>query len=138
MNDQDTLLRSILTECRTIAVVGISADPSRPSHGVAKYMQDHGYRIVPVNPRYTEVLGEVCYPKLEDIPFAVQMVNVFRNTADVPPIAVSAVAIGAVCLWQQLGVLSQPADALARAAGLRSVMDRCLRTEYARLGLSAR
>jgi hypothetical protein len=96
-------------------------------------MQEHGYRIVPVNPRYDEVLGERCWPSLAAIPFKVDMVDVFRRTADVPPIAREAIAIGARCLWQQLGVVSAEADSLARAAGLDSVADRCVKIEHARL-----
>lgn len=126
-------LRRILRDCRTIAVVGLSAEWHRPSYFAAKYLQSHGYRIVPVNPRYTEVLGERCYAALEDIPHLVDMVDVFRREADLPPIACSAVAIGARCLWQQLGVRSAEADATARAAGLDSVMDRCVKIEHARL-----
>lgn len=126
-------LRRILKSCRTIAMVGLSADWFRPSYFAAKYMQQHGYRIVPVNPRYAEILGERCYARLEDIAFAVDIVDVFRKPADVMPIARSAVAIGAKCLWQQLGVANAEADAIARAAGLDSVMDRCVKIEHARL-----
>ena len=133
MADDITTLRRILKNCHTIAVVGLSADWYRPSYFAAKYLQHKGYRIVPVNPRYAEILGETCYARLEDIPFAVDMVDVFRKPADVPPIAASAVAIGARCLWQQLGVKNTEADALARAAGLDSVMDRCVKIEHARL-----
>ena len=126
-------LRGILERCRTIAVVGLSADWNRPSYFAASYLQGKGYRIVPVNPKAEAILGERCYARLEDIPFAVDMVDVFRKPADVPPIAASAVAIGARCLWQQLGVMNAEADALARAAGLDSVMDRCVKIEHARL-----
>jgi uncharacterized protein len=133
MQDDIATLRRILQRCRTIAVVGLSADWNRPSNFAAKYMQQHGYRVVPVNPRYAEVLGERCYPRLEDIPEPVDMVDVFRRTADVLPIAQSAVAVGAKCLWQQLGVTHADADRLARAAGLDSVMDRCVKIEHARL-----
>jgi predicted CoA-binding protein len=135
MADDISTLRRILKTCRTIAVVGLSAEWHRPSFFAAKYMQQHGYRIVPVNPRYagSEVLGERCFARLEDIPFPVDMVDVFRKAADVPPIAASAIAIGAKCLWQQLGVTSAEADAAARAAGLDSVMDRCVKIEHARL-----
>jgi len=106
MADDIPTLRRILRSTRTIAIVGLSAEWHRPSYFVAKYMQQHGCRIVPVNPRYagTAVLGEPCFERLEDIPFAVDMVDVFRKPADVPPIATSAVAIGAKVLWQQLGV----------------------------------
>ena len=133
MLDDIASLRRILKTCRTIAIVGLSAEWHRPSNFVAKYLQGHGYRIVPVNPRYPEILGEKSYARLEDIPFAVDMVDVFRKSADVPPIAASAVAIGAKVLWQQIGVVSAEADAIAVAAGLDSVMDRCVKIEHARL-----
>jgi uncharacterized protein len=137
MADDIATLRRILKTCRTIAVVGLSAEWHRPSYFAASYMQSKGYRIVPVNPRYAEILGERCFARLEEIPFAVDMVDVFRRTEDVLPIAHSAIAIGAKCLWQQLGVKNLEADALARAAGLDSgldsVMDRCVKIEHARL-----
>ncbi len=133
MADDIRTLRRILKSCHTIAVVGLSAEWHRPSYFAAKYMQQHGYRIVPVNPRYESILNEPCFARLEDIPFAVDMVDVFRKPADVLPIAHSAVAIGAKCLWQQLGVMNQEADAAARAAGLDSVMNRCVKIEHARL-----
>ncbi len=132
MSDIPTL-RRILADCRTIAVVGLSADWYRPSFFAAKYMQEHGYRIVPVNPRYDEILGERCWPSLSAIPFPVDMVDVFRRSADLPPIAREAVAIGARCLWQQLGVANPEAQAIARDAGLDSVADRCVKIEHARL-----
>ena len=133
MNDDISSLRRILKNCRTIAVVGLSAQWHRPSFFAAKYMQQHGYRIVPVNPRYDEVLGEKCYPSLEAIPFPLDMVDVFRRSEDVLPFAEVAIAIGAKCLWQQIGVVNAEADALVRAAGLASVMDRCVKIEHARL-----
>lgn len=133
MTDQSTDLRRILTECRTIAVVGLSAKEHRASHQVARYLQQHGYRIIPVHPRFDSVLGERCYARLADIPHAVDLVNVFRRTEDVLPVAQEAVAIGARCLWQQLGIANIEADRLARAAGLDSVMDRCIKIEHARL-----
>ena len=133
MADDISSLRRILKDCRTIAVVGLSAEWHRPSYFAAKYLQQHGYRIVPVNPKYPQILGEKSFARLEDIPFPVDMVDVFRREADVPPIARSAVAIGAKCLWQQLGVKSAEAEAIARAAGLDSVMDRCVKIEHARL-----
>jgi uncharacterized protein len=127
----------LLQQCRTVAVVGLSPEADRPSHLVAKYMQAHGYRVVPVNPRYaragTDILGERCYAELTDIPFPVAMVDVFRRTEDVLPIAEQAVAIGAQCLWQQMGVRNLEADALVRAAGLASVMDRCVKMDVERL-----
>lgn len=133
MRDDIATLRRILRDCRTLAVVGLSAQWHRPSHFAAKYMLEHGYRVVPVNPRYEEVLGQRCYPSLEAIPHPVDLVDVFRAEADVPPIARSAVAIGARCLWQQLGVRSAEADRIATEAGLDSVADRCVKIEHARL-----
>ena len=133
MPDDISSLRRILRACRTIAVVGLSAEWHRPSFFAAKYMQQHGYHIVPVNPRYTEVLGETCYASVQDIPFAIDMVDVFRRSEDVLPIAQQAVAKGARCLWQQIGVKNLDADALAQKAGLDSVMDRCVKIEHARL-----
>jgi uncharacterized protein len=133
MPNNDSELRRVLAECRTVAVVGLSAEWHRPSHFAAKYMQGKGYRIVPVNPRYTEILGEKAYARLEDIPFGVDMVDVFRKTEDVLPVAESALAIGAKCLWQQLGVTNEAADDMFRHAGRFSVMDRCVKIEHARL-----
>jgi predicted CoA-binding protein len=133
MGDEISTLRRILRDGRTIAVVGLSAEWHRPSYFAAKYMQGMGYRIVPVNPRYDAILGERCYARLEDIGLPVDIVDVFRRTEDVMPIADSAIAIGAKCLWQQLGVKNLQADAKARAAGLDSVMDRCVKIEHARL-----
>ena len=133
MTDDIPTLRRILKTCRTVAIVGLSAEWHRPSNFVAKYLQSHGYRVIPVNPRYDDILGERCYARLEDIPEPVDMVDVFRKPADVPPIAASAVAIGAKCLWQQLGVASAEADAIARAGGLDSVFNRCVKVEHARL-----
>ncbi|MFO1272984.1 MAG: CoA-binding protein [Rubrivivax sp.] len=133
MADDISTLRRILQQNRTFAVVGLSAEWHRPSYFAAKYMQQHGYRIVPVNPRYETILGERCYARLEDIPFAVDLVDVFRRTEDVLPIARSSIAIGAKCLWQQIGVRNLEAEALVRAAGMDSVMDRCVKIEHARL-----
>ncbi len=133
MQDDIPTLRRILGAHRTIAVVGLSAEWHRPSHFAAKYMQSHGYRIVPVNPRYPEILGETSYARLEDIPFPVDMVDVFRKEDEMPAVARSAVAIGARCFWQQLGLRNAEADAIATAAGLDSVWDRCVKIEHARL-----
>ena len=126
-------LRRILATARTIAMVGLSAEWHRPSYFAAKYMQEHGYRIVPVNPRYEQILGERCWPSLEAIDFPVDMVDVFRRSSDVLPIAEQAVAIGAKVLWQQIGVQNVEADRLAGSAGLDSVMNRCVKIEHARL-----
>ena len=133
MSDDISTLRRILRDNETIAIVGLSADWHRPSNFAAKYLQQHGYRIVPVNPRYDHILGERSYQALEEIPFKVDVVDVFRRTEDVLPFAQAAVAIGAKCLWQQIGVKNLQADALVRAAGLDSVMDRCMKIEHARL-----
>ncbi|MFZ4692744.1 MAG: CoA-binding protein [Burkholderiaceae bacterium] len=131
-------LRRILKTNHTIAIVGLSADWFRPSYFAAKYMQEHGFKIIPVNPKYTEILGEKCYPDLKSIPEKVDMVDVFRKSADCPPIATEAVAIGAKVLWLQLGVENDEAKAIAETGGLEFVQNRCVKIEYARLfgGLS--
>ena len=133
MHDDINTLRRILRECRVLAVVGLSAQWHRPSYFAAKYMMEHGYRVIPVNPQYPEVLGQKCYASLREIPEKVDLVDVFRKTADVLPVARDAVAIGAKVLWQQLGVKNEEAAVLARAAGLDTVMDRCVKIEHARL-----
>src|SRR5438874_13731167 len=132
MEDINTL-RRILRENKTIAVVGLSADWYRPSYFAAKYMQEHGYRVIPVNPKYGESLGEKCHASLREVPGKVDLVDVFRKTADVMPIAEDAIAIGARVLWQQLGVKNEAAAAKAHAAGLETVMDRCVKIEHGRL-----
>lgn len=131
--DDINSLRRILKSCRTIAVVGLSAEWHRPSYFVAKYLQEHGYRVIPVNPRYESILGEPCYQRLEDIPEKVDMVDVFRRSEDVGPVADSAIAIGAKCLWQQIGVNNEAAAARAHEAGLDTVMNRCVKIEHGRL-----
>ena len=133
MIDDISGLRKVLSEDRVIAVVGLSANWYRPSYFAAKYMQERGYRIVPVNPAYDEVLGERCYPSLRDVPEPIDMVDVFRRPADVMPVVEDAIAIGARSLWLQLGVINAEAVARAEAAGLRVVMDRCVKIEYGRL-----
>ena len=133
-------LRRILGSCKTIAVVGLSPQWHRPSFFAAKYMQAHGYRIVPVNPTASEILGERCYASVSAAAQAlaqqgvkIDLVDCFRKTEDIPPIADEAIAIGARCLWQQIGVVNEAAAARARAAGLDVVMDRCVKIEHARL-----
>ena len=125
----------ILNENRTIAMVGLSADPMRPSHFAAIYMQSEGYDIIPVNPRYAgeRILGQLVYAALEEIPRPVQIVDVFRRAEEVPAIAHSAITIGANVLWMQLGVINEEAARIAREAGLEVVMDRCVKIEHARL-----
>ena len=132
MDDIPTL-RRILSENRVIAMVGLSANWYRPSYFAAKYMLDHGYRVIPVNPAYREVLGQRCYPTLRDIPEPVELVDCFRQSAETMPLADDAIAIGAKVLWMQIGVVNDAAAAKARGAGLEVVMNRCVKIEYARL-----
>lgn len=122
----------ILRACRVIAVVGLSSNRFRPSYEVAEYMQSKGYRIIPVNPNETRVLGEKAYARLEDVPEPVDCVNVFRRPEAVPQIVDSAIAIGAKAVWMQLDITHAEASAKARAAGLLVVEDRCLLIEYRR------
>jgi predicted CoA-binding protein len=133
MADDIATLRRILRTSRTIAVVGLSAEWHRPSFFAAKYMQEHGYRMIPVNPRYDEILGERCHATLTTIEIPVDIVDVFRRSEDVMPIAEQAIAIGAKCLWQQIGVKNEAAAALAASAGLEDVMNRCVKIEHGRL-----
>lgn len=126
-------LRRVLAEHKTIAVVGLSAQWHRPSNFAAKYMQEHGYRVIPVNPMYTEVLGERCYASLKEVPEPIGIVDCFRAAAEIPAIAREAIAVGARVLWMQLGIINLEAARLARAAGLEVVMDRCVKIEHARL-----
>jgi predicted CoA-binding protein len=126
-------LRRVLLGNRVIAVVGLSPSWNRPSYFAAKYMLEHGYTIVPVNPAATEILGRKCYPDLASVPVKVDLVDVFRKPEDALPIAEEAIRIGAKCLWLQLGVINREAAEKASAAGLDVVMDRCVKIEYARL-----
>jgi uncharacterized protein len=126
------VIQRLLHTARTIAIVGLSADPLRPSHFVGFYLQRHGYRIVPVNPNEREVLGEQSYPSLSAIPFPVDVVDVFRRSEAVPAIAEEAVKIGAKTLWLQFGVISPEGARIAREGGLDVVMDRCMKVEHAR------
>lgn len=129
----DAALHRILTETRTIAVVGLSDDPSRASYSVSRYMQAHGYRIIPVNPKCSEVLGEKCYPDLQSIPGSVDLVNVFRRPARCAEVAEEAVSIGAKALWLQLGIINEKARQIAEEGGLAVVMDRCIKIDHASL-----
>jgi predicted CoA-binding protein len=133
MIDDDAGLRALLENTRTIAVVGMSANPDRPSNEVARYLRNAGYTIIPVNPRCDEILGEKCYPSLRDVPVAIDMVDVFRNPDDVMPIVDDAIAVGARSLWLQLGVIVPAAVTRAEAAGLAVVMDHCAKIEHRRL-----
>jgi predicted CoA-binding protein len=129
MPDQSDILRRY----KTIAVVGLSDNPMRPSHGVAEYMQHQGYRIIPVNPGHSHILGEKAYRTLEDIPEPVDIVNVFRRSEMIPPIVDSAIAIGAKVVWMQEGVEHAAAAEKARAAGLEVIEDTCILKEHRRM-----
>ena len=125
-------LRRILKESKIIAIVGLSAQWHRPSNFAAKYMIDHGYTVIPVNPQYEEVLGQKCYKSLRDIPGPVDMVDCFRKSGDIPPLAYDAIAIHAKVLWMQIGVINEAAAEKARAAGLEVIMNRCVKIEHGR------
>ncbi|HEY5701252.1 MAG TPA: CoA-binding protein [Gammaproteobacteria bacterium] len=126
-------IRRILKENRTVAMVGLSEKWFRPSHFAAKYLQIHGYRVIPVTPTYDEILGEKCYPSLLELPEPVDVVDCFRKTEEIPALAEQAIKIGARVLWMQLGIVNEEAAKLASDAGLDVVMNRCMKIEYARL-----
>lgn len=126
-------IAQMLRSARVIAVVGLSGDEFRPSHGVALYMQRAGYRIIPVNPNETEVLGEKAYARLEDVPEKIDIVDIFRRSQFVRGIVESAIRIGAKVVWMQEGVVDEEAAGLARAAGLDVVMDPCILKDHRRL-----
>lgn len=129
--DED--LRRILRDNRVIAMVGLSSNETRPSHVVAKYLMAHGYTVIPVNPAETEILGQKCYASLAEIPQKVDIVDCFRKSEDIPPLAQNAIDIGAKVLWLQLHVVNETAARTATAAGLDVVMDRCIKIDHARL-----
>lgn len=126
-------IAEILKGYRVVAVVGLSADPERPSYQVAQYLKEHGYRIIPVNPGCQEILGEKCYPSLEDIPFPVEVVDIFRKVEAIPAIVEEAIRLKAKAVWMQLGLVEPASAQKARNAGLKVVMDHCLKVEHARL-----
>jgi predicted CoA-binding protein len=130
--DDSEKIRRILSRSKTIAVVGLSAQWHRPSYFAAKYMQEHGYRVIPVNPMYDSILGEKSYKSLRDIPEKVDVVDCFRKSAEIPAIAEDAIAIGAKVLWMQLGVENAEARRKAEAAGLEVVEDHCVKIEHGR------
>lgn len=130
-NDADMI--EMLRAARTIAVAGLSSKRLRPSHGVAAYLQQHGYRVIPVNPAETEVLGEKAYASLRDVPEKIDIVNVFRRPEEVPETVDEAIALGIEYLWLQEGVVHEAAAEKARSAGMKVVMDRCIQTEHRRL-----
>jgi len=123
-------IAEILKKYKTIAVVGLSSNPLRPSHGVSAYMQSAGYRIIPVNPNETEVLGEKSYARLEDVPEKIEVVNIFRRPEEVPSVVDSAIRIGAKVVWMQLGIESEEAAEKGRAAGLVVIEDACILVEH--------
>jgi predicted CoA-binding protein len=120
----------ILKRYKTIAVVGLSSNPMRPSHAVASYIQSAGYRIIPVNPNEREVLGEKAYARVEDVPEKIEIVDIFRRAEDVPPVVEGAIRAGARVVWMQLGIVNEDAGEKARAAGITVVMDACLLVEH--------
>jgi predicted CoA-binding protein len=132
-NPSDDQLRKLLTEARTIAIVGASSSSDRPSHGIMKKMLDAGYRVIPVNPRENEVLGQKAYGSLLDVPEKVDIVDVFRRAEDTPPIADDAVAIGAKALWLQSGIVNEETARRAWSGGLMSIMDMCIGVEHSLL-----
>jgi predicted CoA-binding protein len=130
-DELDELIERILAEAKTVAVVGLSDDPRRPSHGVARFLKERGYRIIPVNPRLDSVLGEKSYPSLSEIPGQVDLVDVFRRPEEVPPIAREAIRIGARFFWMQEGIESEAGREMLSRAGIPVVMDRCIMKEIA-------
>lgn len=126
-------IEKIVRESKTIAVVGLSPNPQRPSHDVARYLQQQGYRIIPVNPNISQVLGEKSYSDLSSIPEHIDVVDIFRRSEEVPPIVEEAIKVKAGAIWMQEGVIHEGAAEKARRAGLRVVMDKCLLKEHRRL-----
>ena len=126
-------LRRIMTDYKRVAIVGLSDDWSRPSNFAAKYLLDHGFEVIPVNPKYSEILGQKCYADLRDIPTPVDIVDFFQRAERVPPFVDQAIEIGAKVVWLQLGIVHEEAEQKARDAGLEVVHDRCMKIEYARL-----
>ena len=128
-----SLEEDILNRYRTVAVVGLASNPERPSHRVARYLKEQGYRIIPVNPRETEVLGEKCYPDLCAVPEPIEVVDIFREAKAVPRVVAQAMYVGAKVIWMQEGIVHQAAAARARQAGMAVVMDRCMMKEHRRI-----
>lgn len=132
MNTEETI-RHILSTSKTIASFGLSSNPAKPGYGIGQYLQNHGYEIIPVNPGADEILGVKAYPDLASIPKPVDVVQVFRPSADVPPVVDAAIQIGAKAVWMQAGIYNEEAAEAARGAGLLVVMDHCMREEHIRL-----
>ena len=137
LSPEDRELRALLGAVHTVAVIGLSSNPARPSYQVARYLQEHGYRIVPVNPNETEVLGERAYPSLLDVPrnIAIDVVDVFRRPEVTPAVASQAVQLGAKLLWLQADIVNDDARRIAEEGGLDVVMGVCIRMEHRRLGV---
>lgn len=129
MNSNE-MMRDILLSAKTVASVGLSSNPAKESHGIAAYLKGQGYRIIPVNPTTSEVLGEKAYPDLESVPEKIDVVQVFRRPEDVPPVVESAINVGAKVVWMQEGIVNEEAAAKAREAGLQVVMDACMRAAH--------
>jgi predicted CoA-binding protein len=128
--NEPAVIKRILEECRTIAVVGLSSNPYRPSYGVASYMQKHGYRIIPVNPGETEILGERAYPTLADVPEKIDLVDIFRRSEEAGAHVDEAIRLGVQAVWLQEGVIDEAAAERARTVGLMVAMDRCILKEH--------
>ena len=128
------VIGDILKNYRVVAGVGLSPKPERPSYQVAEYLKQHGYRIIPVNPGQREILGEKCYPSLKDIPFPVEVVDIFRNVEAIPAIVDEAIQVGAKAVWMQLNLVEPESACKAKEAGLQVVMDRCLKVEHSKSG----
>lgn len=131
--NSDTEMRQILLSAKTVASVGLSSNPQKESYGIDLYLQEQGYRIIPVNPTATEILGEKAYPDLESVPDRIDVVQVFRKPEDVPPVVDSAIKVGAKVVWMQEGIVNEEAAQKAREAGLQVVMDACMRATHRRL-----
>jgi len=129
----DAEMTQLLRRAKTIAVVGLSSNPMRPSFGVSRFLQRQGYRVIPVNPNETEVLGEKAYPSVKDVPGPIDIVNIFRRPARVPEVVDDALGKGVSCIWMQEGVVNHEAAAKAEQAGMSVVMDKCILRELARL-----
>ena len=131
--DHDQMMRDILSSTKTIASVGLSSNPEKESYWIAHYLKEQGYRVIPVNPTATEILGEKVYPDLESVPEKIDVVQVFRKSEDVPPVVEDAIKVGAKVVWMQEGIVNREAAHRAREAGLQVVMDACMRATHRRL-----
>jgi predicted CoA-binding protein len=136
-NPPDEEVVELLKSAKTVAVVGIAHKEDRDSYKVAKYLKEHGYKIIPVNPKYKEVLGEPCYPDLKSVPEKIDVVDIFRNIDAIPGIVDEAINVGAGAVWMQLGLAHNESAEKARQAGLKVVMNKCMKIEHQRLLLSA-